>query len=216
MEELTRIREDLGWSQQKLADESRVNKATINQIERGRRSPNVETLEKLAGAMGREIGDFFPKAQASLPLFEDAEDPHSALHALKPLLDYMKQRAKDYEEELEDENSLYFRNADIAARWAEGLNKEARGLSGLLVEEARPHMTSIRSTKEKARIAVDLLRHIATLFNVSRQAETRIEAMRTQPDDLGRKRMEKAQREFQEMLQESEESIDQWRRAASD
>ena len=67
MEELTRIREELGWTQQRLADESDVNKATINQIERGRRSPNVETLEKLVGAMGREIGDLFPKAQASLP-----------------------------------------------------------------------------------------------------------------------------------------------------
>ncbi len=66
MEELTRLRSELGWSQQRLADESGVNKATINQIERGRRSPNVETLEKLAAAMDREMGDFFPKGQASL------------------------------------------------------------------------------------------------------------------------------------------------------
>lgn len=66
MEELTRVRNELGWSQQKLADESGVNKATINQIERGKRSPNIETLQKLADGMGREIGDFFPKVQASL------------------------------------------------------------------------------------------------------------------------------------------------------
>lgn len=68
MRELTRIREERGLSQQGLADASGVNKATINQIERGRRSPNLETLEKLAGALAVEIADFFPKAQAPLPL----------------------------------------------------------------------------------------------------------------------------------------------------
>jgi transcriptional regulator with XRE-family HTH domain len=50
-----------------------VNKSTINQIERGRRSPNIETLEKLADALGTEMGDFFPKGQASLPDFGNGE-----------------------------------------------------------------------------------------------------------------------------------------------
>ncbi len=68
MRELTRIREERGLSQQGLAEASGVNKATINQIERGRRSPNLETLEKLAGALAVEMADFFPKAQAPLPL----------------------------------------------------------------------------------------------------------------------------------------------------
>ena len=66
MEELTRIRNERGWSQQRLADESGVNKATINQVERGKRSPNVETLTKLAHALGVGVADLFPKAQASL------------------------------------------------------------------------------------------------------------------------------------------------------
>ena len=69
MEELTRLRAEQGWTQQRLADESNVNKATINQIEKGRRSPNVETLEKLADALGVGVADFFPKAQA--PLWSD-------------------------------------------------------------------------------------------------------------------------------------------------
>jgi transcriptional regulator with XRE-family HTH domain len=72
MRELTRIREERGLSQQGLADASGVNKATINQIERGRRSPNLETLEKLAGALAVEVAEFFPKAQAPLPDFEEA------------------------------------------------------------------------------------------------------------------------------------------------
>jgi transcriptional regulator with XRE-family HTH domain len=66
MRELTRIRQEQGLSQQRLADASGVNKATINQIERGRRSPNVETLERLASALNAEIADFFPQAEAPL------------------------------------------------------------------------------------------------------------------------------------------------------
>jgi transcriptional regulator with XRE-family HTH domain len=70
MRELTRIREERGLSQQGLADASGVNKATINQIERGRRSPNTRTLEKLAAGLGVEVGDLYPKAQSTLPLEE--------------------------------------------------------------------------------------------------------------------------------------------------
>lgn len=75
MEELTRLRTDRGWSQQRLADEADVDKATVNQIERGRRSPNVETLEKLAGALGVGVADFFPKAQAPLFPHEQVAEP---------------------------------------------------------------------------------------------------------------------------------------------
>ncbi len=68
MQELKRLRKERDWSQQRLADESGVDRATINQVEGGRRSPTIETLEKLALAMGAEVADFFPKAQAQLPL----------------------------------------------------------------------------------------------------------------------------------------------------
>lgn len=71
MEELRRIRGKRGWSQYELARQSGVNAATINQIEMGRRSPRVETLEKLAVSLEVDIADLFPKAQASLP-FETA------------------------------------------------------------------------------------------------------------------------------------------------
>jgi transcriptional regulator with XRE-family HTH domain len=78
MDELKQMREARGWSQQKLADESGVNKATINQIERGRRSPNVETLARLADALNVELGDFFPKAQSPLPLLSPSGEGQRA------------------------------------------------------------------------------------------------------------------------------------------
>lgn len=71
MEELRRMREEAGFTQVGLARTSGVDRGTIIKIERGQRSPTVETLAKLARAMGAEISDFFPKAQASLPDFED-------------------------------------------------------------------------------------------------------------------------------------------------
>lgn len=85
MEELARIRNERGWSQQRLADESGVNKATINQTERGRRSPNVETLAKLARALGVEVADFFPKAEPSL--FEPDDEAKQAAEILRKASD---------------------------------------------------------------------------------------------------------------------------------
>jgi transcriptional regulator with XRE-family HTH domain len=67
MDELRRIRKERGLSQQRLADLANVDKVTIVHIEGGKVSPKVETLEKLAAALGVEMADLFPKAQPPLP-----------------------------------------------------------------------------------------------------------------------------------------------------
>jgi transcriptional regulator with XRE-family HTH domain len=67
MDELRRIRNERGLSQQRLAGLAGVDKVTIVHIEGGKVSPKVETLEKLATALEVEIADFFPKVQAPLP-----------------------------------------------------------------------------------------------------------------------------------------------------
>ena len=72
LEELRRIREEVGLSQTQLARESGVDRATINKIEQGKRSPSIATLESLSRTLGVEIADFFPKAQSPLPLEESA------------------------------------------------------------------------------------------------------------------------------------------------
>jgi transcriptional regulator with XRE-family HTH domain len=72
LEELRRIREESGLSQAQLARESGVDRATINKIEQGKRSPSIATLESLSRALAVEVADFFPKAQAPLPDFEEA------------------------------------------------------------------------------------------------------------------------------------------------
>jgi transcriptional regulator with XRE-family HTH domain len=66
MNEVRRIRKERGLSQQRLAELAGVDKVTIVHIEGGKVSPKVETLTKLADALGVEVADFFPKAEPSL------------------------------------------------------------------------------------------------------------------------------------------------------
>jgi len=69
LEELRHIREQAGYSQQDLADESGVSQHTISELELGRRSPQGRTLRKLAKVLGVEVADLrgdpdSPKAEA--------------------------------------------------------------------------------------------------------------------------------------------------------
>jgi transcriptional regulator with XRE-family HTH domain len=70
-QEIKRLREARGWIQAKLAVEAGMAPSAVNQIENGKRSPSASSLNKLASALGVEVGDLFPKGQASLPDFED-------------------------------------------------------------------------------------------------------------------------------------------------
>lgn len=44
--------------------------SAVSQIETGRRSPSSASVIKLAGALGVEAGELFPKGQSPLPLEE--------------------------------------------------------------------------------------------------------------------------------------------------
>ena len=72
MESARRIRKEHGWSQERTAAEAGIDRVTLVHIETGKSSPTVETLEKLAGALGVEVADFFPKAQDALFPVDDS------------------------------------------------------------------------------------------------------------------------------------------------
>jgi transcriptional regulator with XRE-family HTH domain len=63
MEELRRLRKQRGLTQAKLAVQAGLDPSSLSQIETGARQPNTRTLEKLAGVLGVEVVDLFPKAQ---------------------------------------------------------------------------------------------------------------------------------------------------------
>ncbi len=71
MREIKRIRKERGLTQRGLSAASGVDQATISQIETGRHRPHLETLDKLAAALGVGVVEFFPKPQPSL--FESVE-----------------------------------------------------------------------------------------------------------------------------------------------
>ncbi len=70
MEELRRLRKERGLTQAKLAVQAGLDPSSLSQIETGARRPNTRTLEKLAGVLGVEVADLFPKVQSPLPDFE--------------------------------------------------------------------------------------------------------------------------------------------------
>lgn len=196
MEELKRLRNELGWSQQRLADESGVNKATINQVEQGKRSPSITTLESLADAMGREIGDFFPKAQSPLPL--EITQRASVPDALSS---YMRRRAESLEAELKDGNSPHFKDATAATVWVAGVQREARDWADWAAEEVAVLMPQRDGLLDTFRDALKVSGHLMTFHAIARKAERRIAAMADNPDELARKRLEKARREARESEQ---------------
>jgi transcriptional regulator with XRE-family HTH domain len=57
LERLRYIREQAGYSQQDLADESSVSQHTISEIELGRRKPQGRTLRKLAKVLDVRVAD---------------------------------------------------------------------------------------------------------------------------------------------------------------
>jgi transcriptional regulator with XRE-family HTH domain len=54
---LKTLRKEKGLSQEELALKSGLNRPYISAIEKGKRNVSLEVMEKLAGAMGVEIGE---------------------------------------------------------------------------------------------------------------------------------------------------------------
>jgi len=106
MDEVRRIRLERGLSQQHLAELANVNKVTLVHLETGKTSPNVETLEKLAAALGCEIADFFPKAEPPLPFHERATGEGRGLQPLVEIVRVVRVWCEDLAHDPEQLPSL--------------------------------------------------------------------------------------------------------------
>jgi DNA-binding XRE family transcriptional regulator len=51
-----------GWTQQELARQAGIGQAEVSKIERGRKSPTIDTYARLAGVLGLEPSALLPKA----------------------------------------------------------------------------------------------------------------------------------------------------------
>ncbi len=57
---LRKLREEKGWTQEKLADEAGMHFTYVGQIERGKRNPSLVNLERLARALKVQAGKLLP------------------------------------------------------------------------------------------------------------------------------------------------------------
>jgi transcriptional regulator with XRE-family HTH domain len=56
---LRRLREARGWSQEAFADEAGLHRTYVSDIERGARNPTIKVVEKLALALNTSVGSLF-------------------------------------------------------------------------------------------------------------------------------------------------------------
>ncbi len=56
---IRRLRTELGWSQEKLAEKAEISPSYVTQIELGNRSPSIDIIEKIAIALGIEYRILF-------------------------------------------------------------------------------------------------------------------------------------------------------------
>ena len=56
---IRRVREAMGWSQDKLSEESGLHRTYISGIERGVRNPTIAIVQQVALALGIPVADLF-------------------------------------------------------------------------------------------------------------------------------------------------------------
>ena len=52
-----RLRGEKGWSQEDYADRASIHRTYVRDIERGRRNPTINVVEKLAGSLAVTAGE---------------------------------------------------------------------------------------------------------------------------------------------------------------
>lgn len=64
-EKIREIRNQRGWTLKKLADQSKLNINTLSMVEKGKTSPSIGTLQRLARALDVPITSFFDSSDLS-------------------------------------------------------------------------------------------------------------------------------------------------------
>jgi transcriptional regulator with XRE-family HTH domain len=208
--QIRRLREDKDWSQAQLAVYAGSSQPTINQIESGKRNPSTRTLEKIAGALGIEVADLFPKAEEPLSFEEERQRLSLVPQTLEK---YIRSRAERHDAEARDPNSPHFRTATTATLWLAEVNEESAMWGEWAQTEAHKIMPVRQGLEGIAGMLTDVVNimgHLMSFYQVEGRAKKRIKAMTDLPDELSTRRLEKATAE----AKESRKRLEEWSRAA--
>jgi transcriptional regulator with XRE-family HTH domain len=105
-------------------------------VESGKRRPHLETLDSLADALGVEVGDFFPKAEAvSLEQWLEERCGHSYLAMSSEELARFVEDAEDLDEQLERRQLLREEIDIVVAERIKFPATEPRNIAGVPFEE---------------------------------------------------------------------------------
>lgn len=71
------LRTEKGWSQQRLADELRISKSSVNMYERGEREPGFETMEAIADLFNVDMDYLYGRTEIKIaePVYSTAPVP---------------------------------------------------------------------------------------------------------------------------------------------
>jgi len=185
LERLRHIREQAGYSQQELADESGVSQHTISELEQGRRRPQGRTLRKLAKVLGVEVADLrkdpeSPKAEAppsQRSLFNGLEEERR--EALEILFDNLRIHITGTADRWTRaaETGLLFWSEDAAIAFSIEVNSQAAHLYGFVSEALEPALErlfagtlTLRSEQRKLVQAVEHLNKAVEMANKAADA----------------------------------------------
>lgn len=63
---IRRVREERGWSQERLAEYADLNRSYLGEIERGIAVPSLSTAAKLAAAFNQRLSDLLAQSEQAL------------------------------------------------------------------------------------------------------------------------------------------------------
>ncbi len=131
---------ELGISVEKLAERIGIARQTVTCYENGSKEPSLETLPKLAGALGKPVGYFFddpPQAMASLEEVRRSYDPVEVrLAKIEGMLgQLLAQGGRDRQAE---------EDAELFARDALGRPYDDPALDAQVPEDVRPERKAAR------------------------------------------------------------------------
>lgn len=182
--EIRRLRKEKDWTQTELAVYAGSSQPTINQIESGTRNPSTRTLEKIAGALGVEVGDLFPKLEAPLP-FEEPERRAQVEKLASRIGRVARKVAREVERMIPDHDSRDPYYGEAVYVWSSALNREYR-----LLKERRDELKPSPGN-ETVMLDGALARLWQALEAGRKRAEARGEAWDDALEDLRTERAER-------------------------